>query len=129
MHRGRQFCFGNSAQVLRRGGSCRAVNQACYPSRAFQSSYIAQVRLVASAGGLCSVSEPFVAFALSPQFSRLGVRASTHGHGAGRARDFRAFDSQWSVERFRVSEFEEVASVFVVRTWWSSRRHPRSHSA
>ena len=97
MHRGRQFCFGNSAQVSRCGRSRRAMNQACYQSRALQSSYIAQVRVVASAAGLCCVSERVVAWALSPRFSRLSIQTSAHGRCAGQGSRLSGFQS--SVER------------------------------
>ena len=82
MGRGWHSCFGNSAQVSRCGRSRRAMNQACYPSRALPFWYIAQVRVVASAAGLRCVAERVVACALSPQSSRLSVRASAHGQGA-----------------------------------------------
>ena len=83
MGRTRHSCLGSRAQVSRYGRSRRVGNQACCHSRASRFSYIAQVRFVASAGGLRSVSRPPVVSALSRQVSRLGIRASAHGPGAG----------------------------------------------
>ena len=93
MHRGRQFCFGNSAQVSRCGRPRRAGHQACCHSRALPSSFITRARVVASVGGLRSVSERFVAYALSPQFLQFSVRARTHGQGAGECSRLSGFRS------------------------------------
>ena len=100
MGRARQSCFGNRAQVSRCGRSGGAMNQACYHSRALHSSDIAQVRGVASAGGLRSVSERFVARALSPQFLRFSVRSRYHGQGAGQCSRLSGFPSSLECRAF-----------------------------